>query len=229
MKIEEETAINYFKTKGFDNILFEPKGNRPPDILLNNEIAVEVRRLNQFKENKPLENLQSKVEPKLINLFKNYRNGEHSRSSWISFYYSRPLKVDKELINKIKETLDEHIKDMDSQKEYQFGDRLRIKIRPSNKVFDRPFVYASSIDNDHGGLVIQNIYDSLKLIIPEKTTKIKPYRGEYKIWWLALVDKIGYGLDDIDIIQLRQLIDFPIPFDKVVLISFTNYEHGIEL
>jgi hypothetical protein len=63
---------------------------------------------------------------------------------------------------------------MTTEKEYLFGDRLRIKIKPAQKTYDRPFVYRSSIDNDHGGLVIQNIYESLKLIIPEKVNKIKP-------------------------------------------------------
>jgi hypothetical protein len=226
---EEETARDYFKTKGFDDIAFEPKGNRPPDLLLDNEIAVEVRRLNQFKGNKPLEELRSKIEPRLLTLFNEYKNGQHSMSAWVSFYYSRPLKVDKGLIKQIKNTLDDHVKDMTAEKEYLFGDRLRIKIGPSKKTYDRPFVYRISVDNDHGGLVIQNIYESLKLIIPEKKNKIKPYRAEYKIWWLALIDTIGYGLDNNDIKQLRQVIDFEIPFDKVFLISATNHEYGIEL
>ena len=47
MKREEKIANDYFISVGFNKILYEPDGNIPPDFLLNDSIAVEVRRLNQ--------------------------------------------------------------------------------------------------------------------------------------------------------------------------------------
>ena len=44
---EEKLVIDNLSHQGYENILFEPDGNLPPDILVDNKIAIEVRRLNQ--------------------------------------------------------------------------------------------------------------------------------------------------------------------------------------
>jgi hypothetical protein len=46
-KIEEKTVIECLKIQGFHHIRYEPDGNIPPDILLYDKIAIEVRRLNE--------------------------------------------------------------------------------------------------------------------------------------------------------------------------------------
>jgi hypothetical protein len=47
MKSEERIAENYLTSLGFENVVFEPDGNIPPDFFVDDRIAVEVRRLNQ--------------------------------------------------------------------------------------------------------------------------------------------------------------------------------------
>jgi hypothetical protein len=47
MDESETLALKYLQSQGFINIKFEPDGNRPPDFLVDDTIAVEVRRLNQ--------------------------------------------------------------------------------------------------------------------------------------------------------------------------------------
>ena len=47
MDQSEKVAESYLRYRGHDNIQFEPDGNRTPDFLVDNNIAVEVRRLNQ--------------------------------------------------------------------------------------------------------------------------------------------------------------------------------------
>lgn len=49
IELGESVAIEYFQSRGYSNIIHEPDGNVPPDLLIDNNIAVEVRRLNQFK------------------------------------------------------------------------------------------------------------------------------------------------------------------------------------
>jgi hypothetical protein len=50
MDISERSARNYFVHLGFTRIDYEPEGcSKPPDLLLNARIVVEVRRLNQIE------------------------------------------------------------------------------------------------------------------------------------------------------------------------------------
>ena len=46
-KQEEAWAEDYLRRVGYTDICFEPDGNVPPDFLINGNIAIEVRRLNQ--------------------------------------------------------------------------------------------------------------------------------------------------------------------------------------
>jgi hypothetical protein len=47
MKREEKLAHQYLVSLGQGPVVYEPERNLPPDFLLNETIAVEVRRLNQ--------------------------------------------------------------------------------------------------------------------------------------------------------------------------------------
>ena len=61
MKVEEQMAKTYLEHLEYQDIVFEPDGNIPPDLLLNGNIALEVRRFNQYFRNgdkkEALENL----------------------------------------------------------------------------------------------------------------------------------------------------------------------------
>lgn len=48
MNGDEKIAENYLISEGYINIIYEPNGNCPPDFVVNKEIAIEVRRLNQL-------------------------------------------------------------------------------------------------------------------------------------------------------------------------------------
>lgn len=47
MDRSEGFARVHLHHRGFDDVVFEPSPNEPPDFLINGKIAVEVRRLNQ--------------------------------------------------------------------------------------------------------------------------------------------------------------------------------------
>jgi hypothetical protein len=48
MKFEEEVALAHLRFRGYEDVRPHPDGrNRPPDLLVDGTIAVEVRRLNQ--------------------------------------------------------------------------------------------------------------------------------------------------------------------------------------
>jgi hypothetical protein len=47
MDRQEQIVKEYLESKGYTDIVYEPDGNIPPDFLVDNKIAIEVRRLNQ--------------------------------------------------------------------------------------------------------------------------------------------------------------------------------------
>jgi len=229
LKREEKIAETYFKSIGFTNIEFEPKGNRTPDFVIENDIAIEVRRLNQFHNGKPIEKVQYNLIPKIVNQIESFGNGKNSKSAFVGIKYSRPIKIDKKIKEQINSILEIHSLQMESQKKYIINDNLELNIFPSQEKLEFQFNFGSSIDFNQGGFVLGNIYESLKVIIEEKSKLVKKYRPEYKTWWLALIDNIGNGLSEKEMNQLRESIDFDLNFDKVFIISYLNPIKGGEI
>lgn|GEM_PF-2526339 len=54
MKREEKNVLAYLKSTGHTDITYELNGNRTPNFSINNVIAVEVLRLNQFHHKKTI-------------------------------------------------------------------------------------------------------------------------------------------------------------------------------
>ncbi|WP_300441980.1 hypothetical protein [Christiangramia sp.] len=230
MKKEEQKAEKYFKNLGFKNIDYEPKGNRTPDFVINDEIAVEVRRLNQFLDGEPLEKVYFKIVPKILNLIENYNTDTHTKSSFVSIHFSRPSIVNKKDIKLINEILDFHSNKMEQKKRYKVGAGLELEFHPSEKKLEKQYWIGGIVDFDEGGFILSNIYKSLKLISPAKYNIIQPYKSEYPIWWLALIDHISFSpLTKNELNILKQSIDFNLKFDKVILISNSNPMIGSEL
>ena len=228
MKPEEKIAKDYFEYNGFSNLEYEPNGNIPPDFVINGEIAIEVRRLNKHFQtgNKsiPLEELQFKLIPKIKDLLKSYGDSNHTESSLVSVYYQRPLKTDKILLNKIREVLSLHSKELNSTKYYEITENLNIRIAPSSIKLEQQFVYFSSIDCNEGGFVLSTISDNLEHLLREKEQKIIPYFNLYKKWWIVFVDYIGYGLsmEEIENLEIKWKSNY---FERIYFIG-KNVEQG---
>lgn len=222
MKTEEKMAEKYLMALGYTNLVYEPKGNRTPDFAIGNEIAVEVRRLNQHFNGNPLEKLAYSLIPKIEKQLENFGNNQHQQSAFVGIYFSRPLKYTQKIQHKIDEILKIQSKTMHLTKEYTVNDHLRIKIFPSQERLPNQFNFGASLDYNQGGFVLHNILESLKIIIPKKYKIIKPFKSEYRFWWLVLIDFIGYGLEDYEINDLKKSIDFDLKFDKVLIISGGN-------
>jgi hypothetical protein len=222
MKREEKIANDYFISVGFHIIQHEPDGNVPPDFLLNNSIAVEVRRLNQhLKRQKnpiPLEELEYKLIPRIRNLLKSFYAPEINSSAFLTISYGRPLKVDKKLITDIDNILHEHIQFIKEKREYNIRENLQIRIWPTNSKLSS--IYEIGIQNDHdsGGFVVGEIFRSLNIIIEEKVLKIEPYHKKYDEWWLLLIDHMGFGLHDEEIVQLKSLRIENHIFKKIIIL-----------
>jgi hypothetical protein len=70
---------------------------------------------------------------------------------------------------------------------------------------------------------------NLYICVTEKTKKVSRVRSKYPEWWLALVDEIGYGLDEFDREQLRQLVQLDHSWDKIILVNPLDHRRAFEL
>jgi hypothetical protein len=227
-------AYDYFTSLGVTEIVHEPDGNVPPDLLIGNKIAVEVRRLNQFFKNQndeyvPLENLSYGVMKRIHDTIRSYEYVKSESTAWVGVDFERPLVLDKQLNKDLKTIFDCHLNCLDEQRVYIIRDNLKLRFRKAHRSFNVPFKWASSSDGDSGGAVVSNVLESLKIVIPEKEKKILPYKANYDIWWLAVIDKVAFSLDDIDHRQLKAAFDIKTFFQKIIIISAFNATSAVVL
>jgi len=226
MNEDEKISYEYLVNHGFTNVVFEPDGNIPPDFLINGSIAVEVRRLNQHirtnNKNEPIERLQFKIEPKLKEIVEELDIKFPGYSVFISIKYQRPLRVTKELVNRIKVGILEHLCLNERQASFKINENLEIRLNRIEGTNSHSLAIGSIIDFDAGGFVISEISKNMIHAISEKGKKIEKYYSRYPTWWLILVDYIGYGISDQEAEQIRRNFDIETTFHKVILIGPRN-------
>lgn len=225
---EEKLVIDNLSYQGYENILFEPDGNIPPDILVDNKIAIEVRRLNQNQKTvngfKGLEQDEFLVHGILRKIMEEVSDEDYEKSAFVGYYFKRPIPSKNEIKKFAKEVLENHKSSIDEMREYEYNKYFRMMVFPSEIKLDQQYEYGMSTDGDSGGFIVSLIYENLKLIISEKEEKTKNYRNKYSEWWLAVVDTIGYGLSDLDLGQLNDLPKIENQFDRLLLISAIDYK-----
>lgn len=233
MKIEEQMAETYLEHLGYQDIVFEPDGNIPPDLLLNGNIAVEVRRFNQYYRNgdkmESLEDLDYRLVPKITSILSEYQHISTPHSVFVFIDFERPLKPSKELYNEVRNALKKYLSVFGKRENLKVNDKLTLQIYPVEERLSSPFVLGGSGDGDSGGFVVANVHAHLPFVIAEKEKKVKPYHHKYPTWWLVLIDTIGYGLNHHDLGQLHENPPFKTIFDKVILVSPNNLTHGSEI
>ena len=176
MKFEEKIAKEYFEFKKYRNIEFEPIGNTPPDFLLNKKVAVEVRRLNKFHLGIPLEKIDYNVIPKIEKLIYSYgKDVEFENTTIVHLYYSRPINYSNLLARKIENILGQYLKKKQSSKIFIVSANLEIDFYQLNEKWDTPFEVGGIVDYDRGGLVFNDVLNSLKYIIKEKFINSKNF------------------------------------------------------
>jgi len=139
MQEEEKIVEQYLRGQGYSNIVFEPHGNTTPDFVVNGDIAIEVRRLNQnyqkaetyygLKEDgKPLYDLVEELLEKF---------GEHfcGKTYAVFLEYQRPLPHRREvrgIKNKIKNELNNFRLNPTEQKNIIYSNQnISIEIHPA--------------------------------------------------------------------------------------------------
>jgi hypothetical protein len=232
MKPDEKIAKAYLEHLEGKEIEYEPDGNIPPDFLLNQEIAIEVRRLNQnFKindRNVPVEKLEYKI-LQIVRVLETIKNDSYDYSILFSIKYKRPLKIDKKLLNEIEQKVIDVIKIIENTINIVINNNLLIKLTKSPRKYSEYFSLLSITDMDTGGLVHQIVYNNLKISLQEKENKIRPYFKKYQIWWLILIDHVGFMLKDYDFDLLNKMPILECVFDKIIVVSYFDPKNSHEI
>ncbi len=220
---EEKLVIDCLTVQGFTNIEYEPDGNIPPDILVNDRIAIEVRRLNQNlvirNGFKGLEQDEFAIYALFQKIMDEDSDSEFTRSAFVCYSYERPLPEKKEIKSEVKRFLIEHKPYIDQRREYEISENFKVRIVPSENKLEKQYQYGLSNDGDSGGVIVDLIYKNLELIIKEKETKVSGFKHKYPEWWLAVVDTIGNGMDDLDLRQFNDRPKIKYDFERILLVS----------
>ncbi|TCS35685.1 hypothetical protein [Reinekea marinisedimentorum] len=236
MDHQERRVFEYLKSSGFkeEEIVFEPDGNITPDFLVKGEIAIEVRRLNHHSEKNgkkiglevdsiPLYQCVSKILPEF--------NGQISgRTYFVFLRYSRPLPKTKNLkllTRKILRGFCENPSEVKS--EIGTEQNITYLIFPGAPRENITFLMGGDNDQDSGGSLLGEMERNIRLCSEEKTEKTRPHRHKYKVWWLALVDHIGYGLDGIDRELFHSQVIIKHEWDKLIVIPPSKDVPAIEI
>lgn len=227
MNKDEKIVYDYLRTNGFKSIKPEPDGNIPPDFSINDQIALEVRRLNEnyLKDGRVLgfqeENI--KLWSFMRSFASNYNNDKLRTSYWLSFDYERPLPKFSELKKLLKNKLDSFINHPTFDEIIEIVPSLRIRLRPNVKGEKCKITIASSHDDNSGGCVLSIYISNIEFCIQEKTEKINQYLDKYSEWWLVLVDSIVYGINEpYEIERIKHTIKLPNVWKKLIIINPKN-------
>jgi hypothetical protein len=229
----EKIVSEHLAHRGFRDVVFEPDGNVPPDFLADGRIAVEVRRLNQNVETpagpRGLEQEEFPLRAMVEGLLPTLGPATGDESWFVYYSLRRPLPQWKQLEVALRQELAAFRNDPERRPPRRGavpGLRRIDLIRAGDSY---PDFFGGSSDSDSGGFVLSEQIRNIRICVAEKTRKMAPVRHKYPEWWLALVDRIGFGNTSSDVERLRQLLELNHSWDKIILINPLDATEGHEL
>lgn len=198
MDRSEAIARRHLEHLGYHDIQYEPDGNVPPDFLVDGQIAVEVRRLNQHAERagkaQGLEKVQFQLLPRIRRILDSFGPPTRGASWFVTFRFQRP--VDWDSVRPRLEAWLTTFRDglQSSRQEISFGSNFWISVVKASAPAESLYLLGGFMDRDAGGWLLSKMEQNIALCSAEKAKKVARVRGKYPLWWLVLVDQIGYGL-----------------------------------
>lgn len=233
----EKSVYEYLLSINIGQVTYEPDRNIPPDFLIEGNIAVEARRLNQNFQNqdgstKGLEDDSIPLWQKIEKLLQSYGPATNGQCWYVGIDFSRPIGSWKQLEFKIQNTLNAFILNPPNGiHKVQVSDNFAFDFIPSgtNHVF-RFFPGAIS-DDDSGGSIFGLLKKNLQLCVTQKEIKIAPYKNRYPSWWLVMTDHISFSLDKDDRAIFNNEIAPTIQhsFGEIILLDPRDYRRSFRI
>lgn len=234
MNSDERIVEQYLLHTGCSCVTYEPDGNIPPDFLVGGNIAVEVRRLNQhyFGGSTP-EGLEIEAIPlwhQLTVLTSKMGPPIEDQSWYLYFRFERPVERFKTLLPKIHTALETFKASASKSKGMIFEqDGFEVEVFRSPTLHPTLFAIGGCTDRDSGGWLIHEMSQNIAHCLSEKSSKIAHVRAKYSEWWLALVDYIGFGLDDSEKGALREYVPLNHGWNRIILIDPRDAKTSFDL
>jgi hypothetical protein len=231
----EKLAAEYLHHRGFRDIRYEPDGNIPPDFLINNTIAVEVRELNQ---NRITDSGYRGLHEDSIPLFMKFKkllislgSAETGESWFVRYKFWRPIQPWKQLQVEIRKCLLGFRQNPPAQRrvDIMIDDNFELNLIRATDAHQNFFIFGGYGDHDSGGWVLAETLKNLRICIEEKTRKVTRVRHKYPEWWLILIDYIGFGVEECDKKSYREQLAIEHNWNKIVLVNPLNPSSGFEL
>lgn len=235
MDATENLVEKYLKHRGYVDIVYEPDGNIPPDFLVDGHIAIEVRRLNQNHfvgmEAKGLEEVAISLWHKVKGLLASMGSPIKNESWFVHFRFSRPVEPWRSLEPKLRKGLDTFMSSLiQDRKIIAIGQGFEIEVYcRTSTPRSTMFVLSGCTDEESGGWLLGEMETNIRYCANEKARKISKVQSKYPQWWLALVDHIGYGLDDFDREMFRDQVSIVHTWDKIILIDPRDHRRWFEI
>jgi hypothetical protein len=231
----ENLAAEYLRHCGFHDIRFEPDGNIPPDFLIDNAIAVEVRELNQNQitgsRYRGLDEAAIPLLMKFKNLLISLGPAQSEESWFVRYKFLRPIPPWKQLQAEVRKCLLEFRENPPVQRRINImiNDNFELNLIRATDAHKSFFIFGGYGDHDSGGWVLAETLKNLRICIEEKTRKVARVRHKYPEWWLLLIDRIGFGVEECDQKSYREHLAIEHNWDKIVLVNPLNPSSGFEL
>ena len=104
---EDENIVREYLVTHFDKVIHEPDGNVSPDFLVNDKIAIEVRRLNQqfrgVNKTVGLETDQFRLMDAIRRKLSKYPLDKTSKSYFVTISYKRPIGKLSSIVSNLEE------------------------------------------------------------------------------------------------------------------------------
>jgi len=231
---EEKIAERFLIDQGYKSIEFEPLGNsKPPDFLINGDIAIEVRRLNKHVNTtdkiEPIENLEFEFVPKFKNLLRELEQPDLPYSIGVTLQYRRPLKMSKQLLTELKKSITVTSQSKRFGVDVKFNDQITYILFKANGRSDQTYKLIIESDLDKGGIIQDARYDALKISIPEKIEKLKNIRNLYSEFWLILIDDIFSRVDESTKWDLQRYPKIESDFSRIIMISKSDPSQWVDI
>jgi hypothetical protein len=230
----EKLVSEHLAHRGYKDVVYEPDGNIPPDFLVDGSIAIEVRRLNQNhfdgQDAKGLEEVAIPLWNKIRSLVLSFGAPTCGESWFVYFRFTRPVEHWKTLEPTLRNAIQGFVQSQDKRKgTIARGVGFELDVFRASKPHASMFVMAGCSDRESGGWLVSEMETNIRHCASEKSRKIAKVRSKYQEWWLALVDHIGYGLDDFDRQMFRDTVSIEHNWDKIVIIDPNDHRRWFEI
>lgn len=234
MDATEKLVADHLAHRGYTDVVYEPDGNVPPDFLVNRSVAIEVRRLNQNhfqgSDAKGLEEVAIPLWKKIEKLIASFGSPTASESWFVFFRFGRPVESWKTLEPKLRNTLQAFVDSSTKAKgTIALEGGFELDVFRSSSPHPTIFLMGGCSDNESGGWLLAEMETNIRHCANEKSRKIAGVRAKYGEWWLALVDYIGYSLDEFDREMFRDQVSIQHDWDKILIIDPRDHTRWFEI